>query len=104
MEQVTLDLEDFIDECAEFSRTHGFDYTWEDAPRALMLIVTELAEAMEAWRDDNREEFEVELADVFIRLMHMVSQLDLKDTFLVTVRKKMDYNHKRPYRHGRKRI
>lgn len=70
-------------------------------PAKLMLVVTELAEAMEAFRDDNKENFEEEIADTFIRL------LDLCGAFDINIReeicKKMEKNVKRPYQHGRKK-
>jgi NTP pyrophosphatase (non-canonical NTP hydrolase) len=70
-------------------------------PAKLMLVVTELAEAMEAYRDDNKENFEEEIADTFIRL------LDLCGAFGINIReeicKKMMKNIKRPYQHGRKK-
>jgi NTP pyrophosphatase (non-canonical NTP hydrolase) len=68
-----------------------------------MLIVTELSEAMEAWRDDNKTNFEEELADTFIRLLHMVLQLGYKNTFEKMIRRKIRLNHERPYHNGRKR-
>jgi NTP pyrophosphatase (non-canonical NTP hydrolase) len=66
----------------------------------LMLITTELAEAAEAARKNNYENFCEELADVQIRLLDMcyVLDVDLEDAVL----KKMAINENRPHKHGGK--
>lgn len=58
--------------------------TERDVPRLLMLVVSELAEAMEADRKDlmddhlpHRKGLEVELADAVIRILDMAGGLDL---------------------------
>ncbi len=87
---------------------HGW---WEgDRPvgEVLMLMVTELAEAMEAYRDGNPEsdkipgysKLEEELADVVIRLLDFAGGEGLDIEGAVTA--KMAYNETRPYRHGGK--
>jgi len=70
--------------------------------------VTELAEAMEAYRDGNPEsdkipgysKLEEELADVVIRLLDFAGGegLDIEGAVMA----KMAYNETRPYRHGGK--
>lgn len=66
----------------------------------LMLITTELAEAAEAARKNNRENFEEELADVAIRLFDMcyVLGVDLESSIMA----KMIVNEARPHLHGGK--
>ena len=51
---------------------HGFWDVKTDVATKLMLIVTELAEACEADRHGDRGEFEVEIADTFIRLADLL--------------------------------
>ena len=73
-----------------------------------MLIVTELAEAMEAYRDGDAEsekipgfsKLEEELADAIIRILDFAGgeTLDIENA----LRAKMIYNEGRPYRHGGK--
>ena len=73
-----------------------------------MLAVTELAEAMEAYRDGNPSsdkiegfsKVEEELADTIIRLLDLAGGMayDIEKA----LRAKMDYNETRPYRHGGK--
>lgn len=79
----------------------------------MMLMVTEVAEAYEEYRN-NREPLEVyvvagkpegipiELADVVIRILSFCGKynIDLQDAVL----QKMAYNETRPHRHGGKRV
>lgn len=58
--------------------------TWETVPRCLMLIVSEVAEAMEGDRKDlmddklpHRKMLEVELADAMIRIADLAGALNL---------------------------
>jgi len=95
----------------EVHRT-AVEHGWWENPRpvgeVLMLMVTELAEAMEAYRSGNPEsekipgfsQMEEELADVVIRLLDFAGgeSLDIEGALLA----KMAYNEKRPYRHGGK--
>jgi len=66
-----------------------------------MLIVTEAAEAMQAWRDDDRAKFAEEPADPVIRALHMAGQLGID--LEAEVLRKMEVNWRRPWRHGHKR-
>ena len=95
-------LEDFVREAKEIANSKGFHVTWDNAPVYLMLVVTELAEAMEAWRDDDRKGFREEIADTLIRVFHLCGDLDLRIS--EAVKRKMEINRTRPYRHGRKRL
>ena len=77
-----------------------FDEPWRDTPKLLMYIVTELSEAMEAWRDDDREAFTEEMADTFIRWAHLVGLLRLPIGKAIV--EKREKNRMRPRIHGRK--
>jgi len=95
----------------EVHRT-AVEHGWWEKPRpvgeVLMLMVTELAEAMEAYRSGNPEsekipgfsQMEEELADVVIRLLDFAGgeDLDIEGALIA----KMAYNENRPYRHGGK--
>lgn len=65
----------------------------------LMLVVTEVAEACEAVRHQNMENFREEIADTFIRLMDLVGTMEIDITQDIT--KKMFANEERPYKHGK---
>lgn len=94
-------LNEWSKECHTTAREHGF---WENLtdliiPTKLMLIVSELGEAMEAHRGNNRENFEEEIADTFIRLFDLCGWLEID--IEKAVRDKMEINSKRPYKHGK---
>jgi NTP pyrophosphatase (non-canonical NTP hydrolase) len=90
------------------------EHGWWEEPRsageALMLVVTELAEAMEALRDEARSseaipafsKVEEELADAVIRILDFAGGLDLD--LEGALEAKMRFNESRPYRHGGKRV
>lgn len=101
-----------IDEIHDTAVRHG----WWEGERNMGEILTnvhsEITEAWEEYRDgrpldevryaeDGKPEgFPIELADAVIRIMDICAryQIDLYGM----IRTKMDYNHKRPYRHGGK--
>ncbi len=85
--------------CHKIARQKGF---WEDKRNVgemLMLIVTELSEAMEAHRTRDKANFNEEIADAFIRLFDLCG--GLKIDILKEIEKKMYKNRKRPYKHGK---
>lgn len=80
---------------------------WRDEPLAtrgerLMLIVTETAEAMEAVRKGDEENYAEELADILIRVLDVadIDDVDIADE----VHKKLKKNEGRGYRHGGKAL
>lgn len=78
---------------------HGFWDEEREVGTLLMLIVSELGEALEAHRNDDMENFAEELADVAIRLADLCGglEIDLEKAILA----KMDKNSERPYLHGK---
>jgi hypothetical protein len=65
----------------------------------LMLIVSELGEALEALRHNDGDNFKEELADVAIRLADLCGglEIDLESE----IERKMQINEQRPYKHGK---
>ena len=100
-------LQNLCREIALWARSNGFHTSWDNVPEKLMLIVTELSEAMEAYRKldpANRDKWIVEnideeLADTAVRLFALAFELgfDLEKS----VERKMMVNVQRPYRHGK---
>ena len=93
----------------ENSLAHGFHGTPEldNIPTKLMLIVSEIAEAMEAHRKSLSSEhipghtgLEEELADAVIRIMDLGYMLDLDLADAIIAKDK--FNMTRPYMHGNK--
>lgn len=115
------------EQCHACSKTHGFRSDWLNTPEKLMLIVSELGEAMEAYRhidpkflailmetpEQARMElpegledsvgrlanFQEELADVLIRLLDLMHALGID--IEATTANKMAINELRPHRHGK---
>jgi len=93
---------------------HGWGKEERNFGELMMLVVTEVAEAMEEWRN-GRDPGEVyykansnklegvpsELADILIRVADLAEYYGINLT--TVVREKMQYNNTRPYRHGGKR-
>jgi len=109
-----MKIKEYIERCHKNAREHGF---WDDVPLCdsekisemkhyynskLMLIVSELGEACEALREERfgvqqKDTFEDEIADVFIRLFDLCGgfKIDLEKQ----LERKMKFNEKRPYKH-----
>ncbi len=82
-----------------WSQVQGFKCSWKIVPEKLMLVVTELSEAMEAYRHGDMENFNEEIADTFIRLLDMCGRLHIP--LQEAVMKKMLKNFERPKKHGK---
>lgn len=65
----------------------------------LMLIVSEVSEALEGIRKDDRENFKEELADIAIRVGDLCGGLEIN--LEEEIKKKMERNKSRPYKHGK---
>lgn len=98
----------------------GFETSWRNVPEKLMLIVTEVSEAMEAFRrikisdvnetwtrigvsdqksEEYLENFREELADTAIRLFDLCGSLGIDLEQEIT--KKMVINGQRAHKHGK---
>ena len=103
---------DFVSqkEIFEVAKDHGWWEGEQNIPEKLMLIVSELGEALEHYRERGvgffRDEtgkpdgFGIELADAVIRIRDLSEYLHLDLEQLISV--KHEYNKTRPYRHGNK--
>jgi NTP pyrophosphatase (non-canonical NTP hydrolase) len=104
-----MNIKEVQQESHQIAVDKGF---WEEGKRnlseLLMLVVSELGEACEALRKDNRQinkiwrkdAFEDELADAVIRIFDLAESegIDLE----WQIRQKLDYNKTRPKKHGKK--
>ena len=85
--------------CHSIAVEKGFWEKERNIGEALMLIVTELAEAMEAHRHQDQANFKEELADTFIRLLDLCG--GLKIDIEGEIQQKCLKNKQRPYKHGK---
>jgi len=85
--------------CHSIAVEKGFWEKERNIGEALMLVVTEVAEAMEAHRHQDDANFKEELADAFIRLLDLCGglKIDIENE----IYQKSLHNKKRPYKHGK---
>jgi NTP pyrophosphatase (non-canonical NTP hydrolase) len=92
-------LSELSEICHAIAVEKGFWDEERNIGEALMLIVTELAEAMEAYRKQDQANFNEELADTFIRLLDLCG--GLKIDIESEIERKSNKNKTRPYKHGK---
>ena len=92
-------LKELCEVCHGVAKSKGFWEKERNVGEALMLVVTEIAEAMEGYRHEDHDNFREELADTFIRLFDLCGGLgiDIEEE----IAKKCEKNLKRPYKHGK---
>ena len=105
-----LNLNDLAAQIVSISRGNGWDvatpYDWKEEPnvdkllRLHALIHTEIAEATEAVRHNDIENFVEECADIIIRVLDMTGGLGLD--IQEALDKKLIKNVSRGHRHGGK--
>lgn len=95
-----MNISEAVKLCHKVAKEKGFWDTKKEIGTALMLIVSELAEALEADRNSNFENFKEELADTVIRIFDLCGYLniDIESEILA----KYEKNKQRPYKHGKK--
>lgn len=106
-------LRDLQKECWTIADNHGFHDVGQTFGDKLMLLVTEAAEAMEAFREGHALDevwyekdgtkpcgIPSELADIFIRLVDTAEDAGID--LATVVLEKMEYNRTRPFLHGKK--
>jgi len=93
------DLTEWAKDIADWRQRKGFETSWENMMVKLMLVVTEVSEAAEAYRKPDRQNFDEEIADTLIRL------LDICGSIGIDIEKelsdKMAVNETRPTKHGK---
>ena len=92
-------LNELAKHCHSIAKEKGFWDKERNIGEALMLVVTEIAEAMEGYRHQDDANFKEELADAFIRLLDLCGGLGIDIEH--EIEKKSKINKNRPYKHGK---
>ena len=119
MNKKQYSINDWCKNIVQWRKSKCFETNWMNTMEKLMLIVTEVSEAAEAYRhldlecdtafytinkipneSPALENFKEELADTFIRLADLAGSLNID--LQQAVIDKMIINKKRPYKHGKK--
>jgi NTP pyrophosphatase (non-canonical NTP hydrolase) len=83
----------------EYGEAANKDYKILSIGDAIALCHSELSEALEAYRDNDKTHFSEEIADEFIRLFHLCGDLNIDINKAICM--KMAVNELRPKNHGR---
>lgn len=117
-QESVFDIEELVKQAHANAVEHGFWDEWKKLKEAeyaaeadwsyeesieignrLMLITDEVSEAHEALRKKDEENFKEELADIVIRVADLAGGLSID--LEAEIKKKMEKNLARPYKHGK---
>jgi hypothetical protein len=109
-----MTLDDWADVINVWAESKGWNTDERDFSEWTALFHTELSEAYEEFRDNHGlteiyynennpkpEGIPIELADLFIRLLHFFGRVGISPNIAIAI--KMNYNATRPFRHGGKK-
>jgi NTP pyrophosphatase (non-canonical NTP hydrolase) len=94
-------VSDFITECHKIAKEKGWWDNERNDGELIALMHSELSELLEAMRNrGTKDDIAEELADCCIRIFDYCGAKDID--LERALRKKIEYNKSRPYRHGKK--
>lgn len=93
-----------INELAKEIHKNAISKGWwtqaDTIPNKLLMIHSEVSEAVEAYRNNNHDDIPVEVADIIIRALDLLSAIvDNPEDVIIA---KHEYNKTRSFRHGNK--
>ena len=92
-----MDIKQLCEESHEIAKEHGWWNTDRSVQEAILMIITELTEAVQKDRSNDWNGFLEEIADTYIRLSDLVGYLDVDIEPIIKA--KMEINKGRPYKH-----
>lgn len=106
-----MTIKELVDWCFKQAKASGWCDKPVPIPEQIALIHSEASEALESWRNNEPisdtvlgkpEGLASEYADIIIRIAHYskLNGIDLE----YELRRKLEYNATRAYRHGNKRV
>lgn len=95
-----MNLNAWRNRCHKLAVEKGFWEASDNVAVKLMSVVSELGEAMEADRKGDKENFDEEIIDTFIRLFDLSGGYDID--IEKEIEKKMKINEGRPRLHGKR--
>ena len=95
-----MEIKNLVSEIHENAVKHGWWDKPGDIPTLLCLVHSEVSEALEAYRNNDENNFSEELADIVIRVFDMAGGFDIDIEKEIINKHKI--NKKRSYRHGNK--
>ena len=103
-----MSVKELITKIRKIEHGKGHKIVWKKSyptisvPEALALIHSELSSALNSYRNDDKEKFTHEIADVIVWLLHVCGDLNLDiESHLGSV---IEENKNRPFKHGRRII
>lgn len=108
-EQIEAVIKELEQEINTINKDNGWKVCvpedWEQEykiPAIIALIQSEASEALEGFRNGDKENFVEELADVIIRVLDCTAGLEVDITTALLA--KLEKNRQRGFRHGGKRV
>jgi len=96
-------LNEYAIEIRKICNNHGFIWDMsnpKDIATCLVLMHSEISEALEALRDNDLKQLKLEIVGLIIRALHLLEMLSTDIDKLL--KKEIERNRNRPYKHGRK--
>lgn len=92
-------IREACEKCHAVAKDKGFWDKERNVGEALMLVVSELGEAIEGYRHQDMDNFREEIADTYIRLFDFCGGMGID--IQAEIERKVEINKGRPQMHGK---